>query len=639
MEKEKIISTKEKKNSSILLSSNPFNYNTIRDFLVSWISLPFWSYILFVAYFGPPEAFVYRSVFLTFVLVICFLINPLKKNVSNLFNLYNIIDLTLILTTIFIEIYILWDYDAFQLRVGFPEATDKIIGVVMVLLVLEAARRALGWTIVSIAIIFIAIIRYANMLPGIFRSPSVSNRLIISTLFMGFDGIYGIPLGVIANIVALFILFGAFLQSTKVAEVFIDLSMSLAGKSPGGPAKVAVIASGLTGTISGSGVANVVTTGSFTIPLMKRVGYNPIFSGAVEAVASTGGMLMPPVMGAAAFIIAEFLGIPYIEVCKAALIPALLYYFACFIAVHLRAKQKGLKGLPATDIPKLTHVLKTQGYLLLPLFIIIIVLIQGLSPARACMLGLITLFILSSIKKKNRLSPLDLMQTFEQASKNLISPGTACACAGIIVGCVFVAGLGVKFLTVVLALSQGILWLVLILTMFASLVLGMGLPATAVYITVFFIAVPTLTKMGVTPIASHLFAYIFGIISGITPPVAITAYAAAGISGAEPNKTGWTSFFIGLPAYLIPFCMVYFPSLMMIGNPIQIIYSTLICTFAIYCIACGTIGFLFVDLKLYERIALIFAGIIIFFQGWYVLIGGLIFMTFLLKNIRKKKEN
>jgi len=628
----------EKKNIYTLLSPQPLRINTLRDFLVIWISLPFWTYVLLVAYFGPPEAFVYRTIFLTFLLVICFLVKPFNKDSINTFNKYTIIDIILILITIFIQIYILWDYKAFQMRLGFPEAFDKVIGFLAILLVLEAARRVLGWAIVTIAVVFLIMIRFANFLPWIFRAPSVSNKLIISTIFMGFDGIYGIPIGVISSIVALFVLFGTLLLSTKVADVFIDLSLSLAGKSPGGPAKVAVIASGLTGTISGSGVANVLTTGSFTIPMMKKIGYSSVFAGAVEAVASTGGMLMPPVMGAAAFIIAEFLGIPYIEVCKAALIPAILYYLACFIAVHLRAKQRNLKGLPPEKIPNLIYVLKNQGYLLIPLLIIIIVLIQGLSPTRACMLGIVALLFLSFFKKKNRLSPIDLLRTFEQASRNLLSPGIGCACAGIIIGCVFVGGLGPKFVTILLTLSQGKLFLMLLFTMIASIILGMGLTATAVYITVFFITIPALTNAGVMPIGAHLFAYIFGIISGITPPVALVAFAAAGISGANANKTGWNAFLIGLPVYIIPFSMIYFPELLMIGTPFAIISSTLICILAIYCITCGTIGFLLTELKLLERIGLVFAGIITFFQGWYVLIGLLSLILIASIKIKNKKN-
>lgn len=622
-----------------LLSSNPLGINKIRDVLVTWLSLPLWSYVLFVSYFGPPEAFVFRSIFLTFVMVICFLTRPLKKEIKNFFNIYNLIDLFLILLTVFVEIYVLWDFKAFQGRMGIPTPIDKIIGVLFILLVLEVARRAIGWTIVTLSVIFIITISYANLLPGIFRAPAVNFNWVIATLFMGYDGIYGLPIGVIASIVALFILFGSFLQVTKAANVFIDLSMALAGKYTGGPAKVAVVASALTGTISGSSVANVVTTGSFTIPLMKKIGYSSTFAGAVEAVASTGGMLMPPVMGAAAFIIAEFLGVPYLEVMKAALIPALLYYFACFLAVHQQAKKRGLKGLSSKDIPKVANVLKSGGHLLIPLLVIIIGLIQGFSPARACLLGLISLLFLSSIKKTTRLSPISIIEAFDQASRNLIIPAIACACAGIIVGSVFVAGLGIKFVTVFLTLSHGILWLLLIFTMFASLILGMGLPATAVYITVFIITVPSLTHIGVLPMAAHLFAYIFGIISGITPPVAITAFAAAGISGAAASKTGWAAFLIGAPIYIIPFMMVYYPSLLMIGSPFSIIYSILICLLAISCTSSAIAGFfIYFNLKLYERLALFFAGIMFFFHVWYlVLIGLLIFAFIVLKQIKNKK--
>ncbi len=629
---------KTEENISILLAPQPFRINKIRDFLIAWISIPFWTYILLCAYFGPPDAYVYRSIFVTFILVLSFLSSPLKKDMQETFNIYALVDIVLILAALFIQIYILWDYRSFQLKMGSPDPFDMVVGFMQIILIFEAARRLIGWTIVTVSGSFIILIYYASSLPGVFRAPSVSPKMIIATLFMGFDGIFGIPIGIISSMVALFILFGSLLLSTKVSDVFMDLSLALAGKSPGGPAKVAVISSGLTGTISGSGVANVLTTGSFTIPLMKKTGYTSVFAGAVEAVASTGGMLMPPVMGAAAFIIAEFLGIRYIQVCKAALIPALLYYFSCFMAVHLRAKKSNLKGLPLKDIPQIWFVIKNSGYMLLPLFIIIVLLVQGFTPTRACLMGLSILFIFSFFKKENRLTPITFLRTLEQASRDILSPGIGCACAGIIVGCVFIGGMGPKFVTIILAISQGKLFLMLFFTALTSIILGMGLTATAVYITVFFVSIPALVRMGVTPVGAHLFAFFFGIISGITPPVAITAFAAAGLSGASINKTGWTAFLIGLPTYIVPFVMIYFPGVLMVGTPLSIIYSLIVSVVAICFISFGTIGYLTATLNLTERIALVSAGILVFFHGWYILVGIAIFLIVLMVQIKSQKK-
>ncbi len=595
-------------------------------------------YVLLASTVAVPNAYIYRTFFTTLVVIMTFIARPCKKNSRDSINVYVIIDLALILIAVIIQLHILFDFSDFQLRFSSPNVVDKILGTAMILLVLEATRRTMGWAMVIIASIFLFIIRYAEFLPGIFRGPSVYFEQIISTMFMGFDGIYGIPIQVMSSYIMLFIIFGSLLIKSGAGEGFMDLALALAGHLTGGPAKVAVISSALTGTVSGSAVANVVMTGSFTIPLMKKIKYPPLFAGAVEAVASSGGMLMPPVMGAAAFIIAQFLGVPYLQVAKSAIIPVFLYYLALYMAVHLEAKKLKLERIPKKDLPKLGPTFRKSWYLFAPLVLIVVVMIKGYTPGRAAALGIIILFMLTFLKEDSRIDAKGLVEVFKDAADSCLAVGNACACAGIIIGCMFSAGLGSRLTALFLTVSAGKLLLSAFLIMLACLILGMGLPATAVYIMVSIIGVPAFLRLGVEPMAAHLFTFIFGIFSGITPPVAMAAFAAAGISGANTMRTGFMAFRIALPIYFIPYCFLYFPGILMMDSLGGIITSLTICTIAVISIVLALEGYIFKEINLLNRVILGVCGVLGFLHGLYGILSGVCLLAVVLMNYYGAKK-
>jgi len=460
-------------------------------------------------------------------------------------------------------------------------------------------------------------------------------------MYTTLEGIYWVPIGVSASYVILFVIFGAFLETTKTGDFFINIANSIAGKAQGGPAKVAVISSALFGTISGSAVANVVSTGTYTIPLMKKTGYKSYFAAAVEAVASSGGQLMPPVMGAAAFIISEMTGESYLKICIAATIPAILYYLGIFIAVHMEAKRIGLKGLSSEEVPSFFHTLKTQGYLALSAFVLIYFLaIKFTSPAYSVFWAIVAALILSFIKKETRLNFRMLLKTLEIGSKGAISVISACASAGIVVGVVTLTGLGLKFSSAILQLANANVYLTLIFTMIASLILGMGLPTTAAYIICAILAVPALTNLGINPLAAHLFVFYFAIISAITPPVALAAYAAAGIANTDPMKTGFTACKIGLVAFIVPYMFVLSPVLLMEGSITHIIWAFTTASLGTAILACASIGWLFTHLSKPIRLVLFISSLLLIHTDFItdIIAAVMIFPTILLQ-LHKAKNN
>jgi TRAP transporter 4TM/12TM fusion protein len=540
--------------------------------LVCLLSITLSIYHLFVAYAGSLEAHAFRSTHLAFILVLCFLLRPAgRKSWTAPRNLWFGFDLLCVALTITVQVYTLWDLDAFIQRRGDLTVLDQVAGTLMLALLLEATRRAVGWAMVVIALFFVAQTALSDYFPGMFYGPPSSWFTIIDYLFMRENGIYGIPLMVMATYIFLFILFGAILVRSGAGRFFINVALALTGSTVGGPAKAAVVSSCLMATVSGSAVANVVTTGSFTIPLMKRIGYRPHFAGAVEACSSSGGQIMPPVMGAAAFVIAEFLNVPYLFVAISAIFPALIYFFSIFVMVHFEAKRKGLTTIDPSELPSLKQELKRGGHLFLSILLIIILLVVGYTPMYAAFWAIVSIFILSALRKETRMSPLDILSALEEGARSAVPVSVACAAAGIIIGCVFVSGVGLKFTNVIVTLAGGHLWVTLILTMFASLILGMGLTTTAVYITLAALVIPAVTRMGVEPIAAHLFAFYFGLVSAITPPVALASFAAAGIAGSNPMQTGFHSCRLGIAKYVLPFVFVYAPGMLFVGDWSQIV--------------------------------------------------------------------
>jgi TRAP transporter 4TM/12TM fusion protein len=558
----------------------------IVTFVCCAISIALAIYHLYVAAFGTPEGRSFRSVHLTVMLVLAVLVNPLFRrshrdpivtpgDPRNALRIAGFsVDLVLIALVLFVQVWTLWDIEAFHLRYGEKEAPDLVVGGVLIALVLEATRRAVGIAMVCVTSFFVVHALYAHYFFGIFYGPPTSFGKYVDVMFMSSDGIFGIPLHVAATYIILFIIFGAILIRSGAGRVFIDLAVALTGHRTGGPAKAATVASGFMGTVSGSAVANVVTTGSFTIPLMKNLGYRPKFAAAVEACASSGGQITPPIMGAAAFIIAENLAVSYVTVIIAAAIPAFLYFATVYFMVHLEAEKHGISRIPSEILPRAGEVLQRGWHLLLSLAVLIAFLMAGYTPMKSAFWGILALVALSFINRGTRMSPADLLAAFESGVRATVPVTVACACAGLLIGSVFASGFGLKFTQSVIELSGGSLPLLLAMTAVAAILLGMGMTTTAVYITVAALIVPSLENIGVNPIAAHMFAFYFGVVSTITPPVALASFAAAAIARTPPMATAVESTRIGIAKYLVPFVFVYDPALLFEGPAWRTALST-----------------------------------------------------------------
>ncbi len=599
------------------------------DIFIRCLCVAFSAFHLYTAAFGAFAPQIQRSVHLGFVLTLVYLLYPIRSK-QDLHKLawYDVI---LAILGALVSGYIVYNYDVIVLEAGPPTDLDLIFGGLAIVLVLEATRRIVGFPIALVALIFLLYALYGNYIPGIMGHKGFTVSRIVAHMYLTTEGILGMPLGVSASFVFLFVLFGAFLHSTGLGKFFIDLALAAAGKYVGGPAKVAVLASGFFGTISGSSVANTVSTGTFTIPLMKSVGYRSHFAGAVEAASSTGGQIMPPIMGAAAFIMAQFLGISYFEIAKTAIIPALLYYLAVGFMVHMEAKRLGLKGIPKERLPVTMHVLREGGYLLIPIFVLIYLLMQGYTPLRSayyCIITTVGISILANNWKTyqgakfnnedmgvalvqcNKLNIKDALAAMENGARLALGVAAACACTGIVIGVVTLSGMGLKLANAIVALSGGSFMLTLVLTMLASIVLGMGLPTTAKYIVLATIAAPAIKSFGVPDLAAHLFIMYFGILADLTPPVALAAYAAAGIARADPNKTGFTAVKLALAGFLIPYIFCYNPGLLMINaTGMEVVFYVTTASIGIMSLSFANVGYWLRNLHIWERLPLAGAAI------------------------------
>ena len=575
---------------------------------------------LFTAWHGTLLAMKQRSLHLIFAFTLGFALYPGFKKSSK--DKIDIADWLLIILSVGVWGYIFFNVEAIALKGGQMSTTDMVLGVLSVLLTLEVTRRVVGPELPIVTIVFLLFAYFGRHMPGIFAHRGFNVTRIVSHMYMTTEGIMGTPLGVSSTFVFMFILFGSFLDKTGVGEFFIDFAYALTGSTRSGPAMTSVLSSGLMGSISGSSVANTVTTGAFTIPLMKSVGYKPHYAGAVEATASTGGQIMPPVMGAAAFIMADFTGFPYISIVKAAIIPAVLYYIAVGTMVHLEACKLGLKGMPRESLPKVSNILRKQGYLTLPLIAIIFMLVKQYPPTMAALtgiiIGVIVAMTVSLIKKDNSFTPKDILGAMEAGAKGAVGVACACACAGMIVGVVTLTGFGLKIAEVIVQIAQGRLIPTLLLTMISSIILGMGLPTTAKYIVLATMAVPAITKLGVNLMSAHLFILYFGVVADVTPPVALAAYAGAGIAGANSMKTGFQAFKLAIGAFIIPYIFVINPHLIMIDSIAGTTVNWLPITAALPTIATALIGtvclagtvesYLFGNLRIWQRIILLLAA-------------------------------
>ncbi len=608
--------------------------------VATWIAIVMSSYHLYTGAFGAPEALLHRSIHLMFTMVLIFLLYPFsKEKTGRISRLGDFVFLGISLGGI---LYIFLNYEYFITRYPYvhPLSTaDLVIGILFTLTLMEAARRCIGLAMPITAIAFLIYAYIGPSLPGLLRHAGFNTEAIIDQLYLTTEGIFGIPLGVSATYVILFVIFGVFLEKSGTGQFFMELAAATTGKAAGGPGKIAVVASGLFGTISGSAVANVMVTGQFTIPMMKRTGFQPHFAGAVEATASTGGQIMPPVMGAAAFVMAEFIGIPYLTVCKHAMIPAILYYLAVFMAVHFEAVRTNLRGMLEAP-PRLGAILLNRGHLILPVGVLLYILFEGYTPMYACIFSIIAVLILANVKKETRMGFRKILDALENGAKGTLSVACACACAGIIIGIVNLTGLGLKFTGFVLYLAGESLVPALLFTMIAGIILGMGLPTTAAYIVMAALLVPGLVKLGVVPIAAHMFAFYYAIISAITPPVALAVYAGAGLAGANMWKTGLAAVRIGAPGFIIPFMFVYEPSLLFVGSLWEILSTFITATIGVVMLAAGLIGWFIRETNVVERLLLVVGAILLIKPGIYTDIMGvvLLLVVIILQKARQKKD-
>ena len=586
-----------------------FAGKTLAAWAITAVGLAMSGFHLYVAFFGPPDAYVLRSTHLGFALTLAFLILPWRA--SGEIDRPRWFDLLLLLGALAATGYPIVFNDYIVNRMYYVDPlrpADFLLGVAMILLLLEAARRAVGLALPLTAVLFLA---YA------FFVGDFGLEILLDQLYLTTEGVFGIPTSVSATYVMLFILFGTLVERSGTGRLFMDFAMSLTGHSAGGPAKVACITSGLFGSVSGSAVANVMTTGTFTIPLMKRIGYRPGFAGAVEAVASTGGQIMPPIMGAAAFVMAEFLGVSYLSVAAFALLPALLYYVALFAAVHFEAKRTGMQGLPRSELPRLRQVLLERGHLFLPLLIIIGVLLSGYSAPFAALCGIVsvvpTALLRRTTRKEIRLGTL--LEALVAGARNTVSVALACACAGIVIGVITLTGLGIDFTGLVLAASQNSLVLALVLTMVAGIILGMGMPTTPAYIVQVALLVPAIVKLGIAVEAAHMFVFYYAILSAITPPVAMAVYAANGISRAGLWDSGLTALKLGATGYIVPFMFVFGPALLLIGPWTTVALTVVTAVTGVVCLAAGLTGYLLGAATLWQRVLLVSAALVLIKPG------------------------
>ena len=608
--------------------------------IATWIAIVMSSYHLYTGAFGAPEALLHRSIHLMFTMVLIFLLYPFRKEKgAYISRLGDFVFLGISLGAI---LYIFLNYEYFITRYPYVHPlspADMAVGILFVLALLEAARRSIGLAMPITAICFLIYAYIGPSLPGLMRHAGFNTEAIIDQLYMTTEGIFGIPLGVSATYVILFVIFGVFLEKSGTGQFFMELAAATTGKAAGGPGKIAVVASGLFGTISGSAVANVMVTGQFTIPMMKRTGFQPHFAGAVEATASTGGQIMPPVMGAAAFVMAEFMGIPYLTVCKHAIIPAILYYLSVFMAVHFEAVRTDLRGMLEAP-PRLAAVMLSRGHLLLPVAVMLYFLFEGYTPMYACIFSIIAALILANVKKETRMGLEKILDALENGAKGALQVACACACAGIIIGIVNLTGLGLKFTGFVLYLAGESLTPALLFTMIAGIILGMGLPTTAAYIVMAALLVPGLIKLGIVPIAAHMFAFYYAIISAITPPVALAVYAGAGLAGSNMWKTGLAAVRIGAPGFIIPFMFVYEPSLLFVGSLWEILSTFITATIGVVMLAAGLIGWFIRETNVVERLLLVAGAILLIKPGIYTDIMGvvLLLVVIILQKARQKKD-
>ena len=607
------------------VSSSPMDKGIVGAVAVIGVGLSLFQ--LYTAGIVAMTAMRHRAVFLSSILVLAFLTRPLIKNKNHkAYGALRWVDLLLCGLSVAVGAYIFIDLTGIFDRQGDWSQWDIATGIVLILLILEATRRVIGLNLTCIALGFLCFGYYGPYVPDILVHKGYSIERMATTLSLTTEGVFGLPTGVAATFVFIFILFGSFLEKTGAGNFFIDMAYSITGRFSGGPAKTAVVASGFMGSVAGSAVANVVATGSFTIPMMKKIGYRPHVAAAVEAAASTGGQLMPPIMGAGAFLMAEFTQTPYLEIIKIAFIPAVLYFFSVILFVHLEAQKDGIWGLPKEMLPNFLKTLKTGIHFIIPVGILITVLVMNYSPMMAGFVAILALYVTALLRKASRISFMTLLKTLEQGAKNAVVVAVACAAAGIIVGVVNLTGTGLRFSSLIVSLSHGIPLLALGLVALASLLLGMGLPVTASYIVLVILAGPALMDLGIPLLTAHMIVFWYSQDANVTPPVALESFAAAGIAGSSPMKTAFTSWKLAKGLYILPVVMAYHP-LLLNGPTGEVVQTVIFCTLSIIAFVVCMERFCLVPLSWVETILFGGSGVLLIWAGdTFNFIGLVIFM-------------
>jgi TRAP transporter 4TM/12TM fusion protein len=604
---------------------------------------------LYTAGIEPLGLFYQRTAHLGFILFLAFLLFPLTGQSRPRTWWAWVIDAGFLVASFLSGFYIIWYLDDIIARAGWWTTTDILVGVICIIAVLEASRRAvgLGLTIIGIMAILYALAGsrgalpwLGDLMPGILSHRGASLDRLVGQLYLGQEGIFGLPLGVAATFVFMFVLFGAFLEKTGAGKFFIDLAFAATGKKPGGPAKAAVIASAGMGSISGSAIANVVTTGAFTIPLMKKLGYRPAQAGGVEAAASTGGQITPPLMGAGAFLISEYTRIPYIDIVLVSIFPAILYLGTVYLFVHIVAMKQGMRGLDATELPVVRTVLAAGWQFIVPLILLVVLLVNNISPMRVGFWAIISVIAMAGLRGAWTLyagGPMTgprikdsvmrgirmIFESLELGARNAVAVSIACAVAGIIVGVVGLTGLGLKFSSMMISLSGGNIVIALLLVLVASLILGLGLPVTASYIVLIVLVGPALnTEFGIPLLIAHLVVFWYSQDSNVTPPVALAGFAGAAIAGAKPMETSMQAWKFAKGLYLIPAFMVFNPELILGGPVPYVIWTGFSATLGLIAFAAAIEGYLFAPMKAWMRLALVPPIIALFWPSFAAEVVG-----------------
>src|SRR5690625_29831 len=594
--------------------------------VVTFLGVSLTVFHIYTGYYGTLQSQKQGAIHLGTALGLIFLLFPMKKGQQLFQKTVPWYDLVLAFGSMYITYYKVIYFDDLLRGVacGYSEI-DTWLSVAGILLLLEATRRTVGVPIVIVALVMMAYALFGNHIPTRMLSHQGYDFFEIATrLWYRDSGVFGTPIQISAKYIFLFLFFGVILVHTRIGQFFNDLAFGLTGRFTGGTAKAAVVASALQGMVSGSSVGNTVASGSFTIPMMKNAGFKPEFAAGTEASASTGGQIMPPIMGAAAFIMMEYLGVSYAYIMAAAVIPAMLYFLGVFIGTHFEAKRLRIIGLPTSELPNIKHLMKQYGYMLLPLVVIVGTVMIGYTPQRAAILGIATAFVVSLVRSETRMGLRKMIYVLEQGARVALPVIAAVATAGIIAGVVSMTGLGSKFAASIIALSGGHLFLALFFTMIACLVLGMGLPTTANYVVTATVAAPALINgFDLAPIAVHMFVFYFGIVADITPPVCLAAYAGAGIAGANPFKSGVTAVKLAIAAFIIPYIFVYSPILVMVDvTVVQLVIAVITAIIGMIAVSSSVIGFFNTESKVIERLILFIGGLALIIPGiWTDLIG------------------